>query len=29
VRSVLAEVSRTTGVDVVALLSPARQEVAK
>ena len=29
VRSVLAEVSRTTGVDVVALLSPVRQEVAK
>ena len=29
VRSVLAEVSRTTGVDVVALLSPARPEVAR
>ena len=29
VRSVLAEVSRTTGVDVVALLSPARTEVAR
>ncbi len=29
VRSVLAEVSRTTGVDVVALLSPVRAEVAR
>lgn len=29
VRSVLAEVSRTTGVDVVALLSPVRGEVAR
>ncbi len=29
VRSVLAEVSRTTGVDVVALLSPVRPEVAR
>ena len=29
VRSVLAEVSRTTGVDVVALLSPAPAEVAR
>ena len=29
VRSVLAEVSRTTGVDVVALLAPVRAEVAR